>query len=122
MNDVDRIEFKSSPAMAKSSPPAASPSRKHFIGKWEVGEGNGMGATFFITLEENGEARKSIGASHGTWEMVNGEARISWDDGWHDAIRKVGMKHEKFAYEPGKSFDDDPSNVTDARNTSPTPI
>jgi hypothetical protein len=109
-----RIEFES-PA---SGP---MPGRNHFVGKWEVGEGNG-GSTFYITLEENGEARKTLGASHGTWTVVDGEARISWDDGWHDAIRKVGAKHEKLAFEPGKSFDDTPSNVTAARNTQPKPI
>jgi len=111
--DKARIEFEISNG-------APGPSRAHFVGKWEVGEGNG--GNFYITLEEDGEARKSIGASHGTWTVVDGEARISWDDGWHDAIRKVGPKHEKVAFEPGKSFDDPPSNVTAARNTQPKPI
>jgi hypothetical protein len=112
--DKARIEFESSNS-------APIPSRAHFVGKWEVGEGDG-GRNFYITLGEDGEARKSIGASHGTWTVVDGEARISWDDGWHDAIRKVGSKHEKVAFEPGKSFDDSPSNVTAARNTQPKPI
>lgn len=94
--------------------------RNHFVGKWKVG--NGVGGTFVITLNRNGEANKTLGASHGSWELVNGEARISWDDGWHDAIRKVGSKHEKFAYEPGRSFDDNPSNVTDAQSMNPQPI
>jgi hypothetical protein len=111
--DIVRIEFE--PAGS-----ASLPSRNHFVGKWEVGEGNGF--NFFITLEADGEAKKSIGSSHGTWTVVDGEARISWDDGWHDAIRKVGAKHEKVAYEPGKSFTDTPSNVTAARNTEPQPI
>jgi hypothetical protein len=111
--DIARIEFETTAS-------ASVPSRNHFVGKWEVGQGNG--SNFYITLEADGEARKSIGASHGTWTVVDGEARISWDDGWHDAIRKVGAKHEKFAYEPGKSFDDKPSNVTAARNTQPRPI
>jgi hypothetical protein len=112
--DLARIEFEY-PAAG-----AAILGRAHFVGKWEVGEGNGR--TFIITLEPGGEAKKSIGAAHGTWTLVDGEARISWDDGWHDAIRKVGTKHEKFAYEPGKSFGDTPSNVTAARNTQPRPI
>jgi hypothetical protein len=112
--DKARIEFEAS----NSSP---IPSRYHFVGKWEVGEGGG-GGNFYITLDEDGEARKSIGASHGTWTVVDGEARINWDDGWHDAIRKVGSKHEKLAFEPGKSFDDSPSNVAAARNTQPKPI
>ena len=94
--------------------------RNHFAGKWRVG--TGAGSDFYITLEPNGDATKSIGAHHGTWSLVNGEARISWDDGWHDAIRKVGSKHEKFAYAPGKSFDQEPSNVTDAKNMNEQPI
>jgi hypothetical protein len=112
--EIERIEFKT---------PAASVSllgRNHFVGKWRVGRGDGE--DFYITLEPSGQAKKSIGAGHGTWEVVNGEAEVSWDDGWHDAIRKVGTKHEKFAFEPGKSFSDTPSNVTDATNTQPNPI
>jgi len=107
--DVDRIEF------SELSASAASPSRSHYIGKWEVGEGNG--GNFFITLNADGSAKKSLGAPHGTWTLVDGEARITWDDGWHDAIRKRGSGHEKAAFEPGKTFDDAPSNITVARST-----
>jgi hypothetical protein len=112
--EIDHIEFSESAASV------AIPGRAHYIGKWEVGEGNG--SHFFITLEADGNARKSIGATHGTWTVVDGEARVAWDDGWHDVIRKRGTKHEKVAFEPGKSFEDAPSNVTDARNTQPKPI
>jgi hypothetical protein len=111
---VDRIEF------GESSVSANLPGRNHFIGKWEVGEGNGD--KFYITLEPNGDAKKTLGEEHGTWTLVDGEAHISWDDGWHDALRRVGSKHEKVAYEPGKNFGDTPSNVTTARNTEPKPI
>jgi hypothetical protein len=111
--DIARIEFEAAVS-------ATAPSRAHFLGKWEVGQGNGD--HFFITLDPNGDARKSIGASHGTWTLVDGEARISWDDGWHDVIRKVGTTHEKVAYAPGKSFTDAPDNATAARNTQPKPI
>ncbi len=112
--DIARIDFDSSQMTAMTS------GRAHFLGKWQVGDSNGR--TFYITLEDDGYARKSIGAAHGTWTVVDGEARINWDDGWHDAIRKVGTKHEKFAYEPGNSFDGTPSNVTAAINTQPKPI
>jgi hypothetical protein len=111
--DIERIEFENTAS-------ASWPSRNHYVGKWEVGDGGGN--NFYITLEADGEAKKTRGSGHGTWSMVDGEARISWDDGWHDAIRKVGSKHEKLAYEPGKSFSDTPSNVTAARNTEPKPI
>jgi hypothetical protein len=112
--DISRIEFEPSEGTVGTL------GRGHFIGKWEVGQGNG--SNFFITLDADGDARKTLGAAHGTWTVVNGEARISWDDGWHDVIRKVGTTHEKVAYEPGKSYDDAPANVTAARNTQPKPI
>ncbi len=112
--DIARIEFKSTNVLA------APIGRGVFPGRWKVGEGNG--GIFYITLDRDGTAKKSIGSSHGTWTVVDGEARISWDDGWHDIIRKVGSKYEKFAYEPNKSFSDQPSNVTDAVNTEPQPI
>ena len=121
MAKIARVEFEGSAAKtAACGVPDFSPGMRHFVGKWEVGEGNGM--NFYITLRANGQAEKSIGAIHGTWTLVNGEAEISWDDGWHDAIRKVGAKHEKVAFAPGKTFSDTPSNVTDARNTQPEPI
>lgn len=113
--DISRIEFDALSASSSAS------SRARFVGKWELGEGNG-GSNFYATLDADGEAHKSTGSSHGTWTVVGGEARISWDDGWHDAIRKVDGRYEKFAYEPGKSFDDKPSNVTAARNTQAKPI
>ena len=113
MAEVARIEFKASGATSLAG-------RGRFLGKWRVGDG--AGGHFFITLEPTGVAGKSIGSSHGTWTVVNGEARIAWDDGWHDAIRKVGDKYEKAAFSPGKTFSDPPSNVTEAENTSPQAI
>jgi hypothetical protein len=119
MTDVQSFEFDTSTAKTFTSKTFPM-GRNHFVGKWKVGEGNG--SHFFITLESDGEARKTIGSSHGTWTVVDGEAHVAWDDGWHDAIRKVGTKHEKVAFEPGKSFSDEPNNVTDAVNTTAQPI
>lgn len=112
MADIARIEFKGPGTQSTVG-------RGRFLGKWRVGDG--AGGHFFITLEPSGEANKSIGAAHGTWIVVDGEARISWDDGWHDAIRKVGDKYQKLAFSPEKSFSDSPSNVAEAQNTSPQP-
>ena len=114
MAEIERIEFKtptSNSAVIRGST---------FLGKWKVGDG-ALG-TFFITLEHDGSASKTLGASHGTWTVVDNEARISWDDGWHDAIRKTGNKYEKRAFEPNKPFTDPPSNVTDAKKTDAQPI
>jgi hypothetical protein len=81
--------------------------------------GDGAGGSFVITLKRNGEARKSLGPARGTWTAENGEARIVWDDGWRDAIRKVGEGYEKAAFGPGRTFSDTPSNVADAKSTEP---
>jgi hypothetical protein len=121
--DVARLEFSGTGGIAigdvPPTPPGAPP-RGHFLGKWEVGDGNG--GTFYITLKENGEAQRSLHSVHGKWAYVNGEARITWDDGAQDAIRRIDGKDRKFAYREGKSFTDQPDNEAEARNTSPRPV
>ena len=113
VSDVVRIDFN--PGGSRGF------GMNHFVGKWEFGTGVGS-QTFFVTLDRNGEAHKTIGSPHGTWSVVDGEARIKWDDGWTDVIRKVGNKHQKFAYEKGRSLDDDPSNVAEAKTLNSEPI
>ena len=120
--DIARVEFPTTDqaGAANAAGPSTGPSRGHFIGKWEAGDGNG--GMFFITLEENGSAYRSIGNKPGKWVYINGEAHVTWNDGAQDAIRKVGSKYQKFAYHEGKSFTDEPDNVTDAHNTTPKAI
>ena len=107
VSQIARIEFNTPPASV------ASEDTERYEGEWKVGDG--AGNTFFIFLDRNGTSRKSIGDSRGTWTVVDGEARITWDDGWHDAIRKLGPRRfEKVAFGPGQSFTSKPANVTDA--------
>lgn len=117
MADVARIEFSGVEGRTAAKGRHLVPGRNHFVGKWRVGDGNGR--DFFITLKEDGNAEKTIGAAHGAWDLVNGEAQITWDDGARDAIRKVGSKHEKLAYLSGKTFSDPPTNVTNAEAMDP---
>ncbi|ABF40093.1 hypothetical protein Acid345_1090 [Candidatus Koribacter versatilis Ellin345] len=113
--DIVRMEFRSSGKASGTS--IDLPTRSRYVGKWTVGDGQGHNYVF--TLEENGQASNNVGSgNHGTWSYVAGEARISWDNGWHDIIRRVDMKYLKFAFTPGKSFDDEPSNVGDAHKNS----
>jgi hypothetical protein len=120
--DIERVEFPAATAAAGETAPINSqlPSRGRFLGKWEVGDGNGF--NFYITLEENGDAWRSLHHEHGKWAYVDGEAQVTWDDGWKDAIRKTGSNYQKSAYGLGKSFTDTPDNVTSANNTAPHPI
>ena len=121
---ITAMEFKSAAGVVTpiAIPALLVPGKGCFCGEVVGRRREWHSDTFYITLEENGVAMKSIGEAHGTWVYVNGEAQVSWDDGWHDAIRRVGAKYEKFAYGPGKSFTGSPANVTEARNTSPKPI
>lgn len=115
--DLDRIEFPGPvPAGLLSVP---GPSRARFIGRWEVGDGNGE--NFIITLHDDGTAHRSLRETRGTWQYVNGEAQIRWDDGSNDCIRKVGAWYKKFWYKPEEAFSGTPENVTSARNLSANP-
>jgi len=118
--DIEKVEFSGTAAGESAPISTRLPSRGSFLGKWEVGDGNGF--NFFITLEENGDAWRSTGHEHGKWAYVDGDALITWDDGWKDAIRKAGTKYQKSAYGTGKSFTDTPDNVANANNTTPHPI
>ncbi len=121
MADVARIEFKNAPAVTAAKATAPTPAKpvrlSRFVGRWTLGDG--QGGKFYITLEADGNAKKSLGSTHGTWTVVNDEARITWDDGWHDIIRKVGSHYKKFAYGPGKDFVGDPDNEADAVSRDP---
>jgi hypothetical protein len=104
-------------AFGQTSKPK-SPSSASFVGRWEVGTGVGS-MTFYITLEREGKATKTQGSPHGTWTMHGDEARITWDDGWRDVIRRAGDHYEKAAFAPGKTFSDPPANMTGATRTEP---
>ena len=117
--DIARVEFTGA-AETTAASNADWAARGRFVGRWVVGDGNG--GTFIITLKDDGNAERSLHDIHGTWAYVNGEARISWDDGAQDAIRKAGSGFEKYAYHAGKSFTDEPDNVAKAQNTTPKPI
>ena len=119
LSDIAHIQFKTPTKTTAVEMPGAPSAANvgHFLGKWRVGDGQGR--NFIITLDRNGSATKSTGSAHGTWVVEKGEAHISWDDGWHDAIRKAGTKYEKGAYGPGKTFSDSPDNIADAKSLEP---
>jgi len=103
--DISRIEF--SPAVER-----VSGGQARFLGEWRVGDGTG--GTFIITLLPNSQAHKTRDSGNGMWAVVDGEARIAWDDGWHDIIRKSGSHYEKDAFSPGSSLSGSPNNVAEA--------
>jgi len=117
LSDVDRIEFAGgASSISADANNLRIPSRDRFIGQWECGDGQGN--TFYITLNEDGTAHRTIGDVNGHWDYVDGEARVTWNDDRQDAIRKSGSQFFKFAYGSGKSFTDEPDNVARARKDS----
>jgi hypothetical protein len=116
LSDIDHVEFPP----AEGAVVSIGMYPNHFLGKWEVGDGSGN--NFYITLEDNGNAYRSLGDVHGKWVYADGEARVTWNDGNQDAIRKVGNGYQKRAFGAGKLFTGTPDNVTGARNTTPHPI
>jgi hypothetical protein len=120
LDTIQRLEFPAAvPAGLISTP---GPSRGRFLGKWEVGQGNGE--NFYITLNDDGTALRTMNTvehERGNWVYEHGEAEVTWNDGWQDCIRKVGSQFKKYAYHEGKTFTDDPDNVTNARNLTQNP-
>ncbi len=104
--EIARVEFENTGTTAYQVGSAK------FMGRWKVGDG--AGGTFEITLGPGGKAHKTLGKADGSWTVVNGEARITWNDGWRDIIRRSGRKYQKVAFQPGASLDDSPNNVADA--------
>jgi hypothetical protein len=112
MAEVERIEF--------ATPATETVGQGRFLGKWRVGDG--MGGFFYIVLERDGIARKTLNSPHGTWLVADGEAQITWEDGWRDAIRKVGNSYQKVAYRPGSTFSDPPDHTASAEGVERGPI
>lgn len=122
VSDIERVEYPAGNLTAADlgSTKSQLTARGRYVGKWQVGDG--AGSDFYITLNEDGGAYRSLGDVHGRWVYSNGDALITWHDGNSDAIRRVGSRFQKFAYMNGKSFSDNPDNVTEAKNTTPRPI
>jgi hypothetical protein len=114
MSEVARIEFPTSPATTSIA------GQGRFLGEWRVGDC--AGGYFKITLDREGVARKDLGAPHGTWLVVDGEARITWEDGNRDTIRRAGDTYEKAWYAPDRSYAEDASFTASAVSTDRKPI
>ena len=98
--DIARVEFTGTTEATAAGSNADWAARGRFVGRWVVGDGNG--GTFIITLKDDGNADRSLHDIHGTWAYVNGEARVTWDDGAQDAIRVASSLRGKRFEERGE--------------------
>ncbi|MCP4858138.1 MAG: PQQ-like beta-propeller repeat protein [Fuerstiella sp.] len=95
-------------------------SKSTFVGDWDIGKSNASEKPVFVmTLNADLTARKShVPGATGKWQLVNGEARIIWSDGWRDVIRPEGDHFRKIAFRPGNDFDSTPANQDTAQRSS----
>ncbi len=114
MSEVARIEFQASPTTVSNA------EQGRFLGDWKVGDCRG--GYFNITLNRDGVAKKNFGSPNGNWMVVDGEARISWEDGWHDTILKAGNRYQKAAFAPDRSYAEGPSCTASAESSKRGPI
>ncbi|MGZ0173308.1 MAG: outer membrane protein assembly factor BamB family protein [Planctomycetales bacterium] len=97
-------------------PPGPKARPESFVGRWDIGRPKDGGKpTFVMTLNADFTARKShVPKASGKWQLVNGEARVVWSDGWRDIIRHEGNRYRKIAFRPGADFDSAPDNTDTA--------
>jgi serine/threonine protein kinase len=93
-------------SQAKASP---APEEKFFLGKWDCTGG------FVITLNADYTALKTTSRPRGHWQYVNGEARITWEDGIHNTIRRDGDGFQKLFWKAGVSPESPPQHSRPAR-------
>ena len=68
-----------------------------------------------MTLNADFTARKShVPNATGRWELVQGEARVVWSDGWRDILRAENGRIRKYAFKPGTTFLDKHDNTDSA--------
>lgn len=105
------------PLRADEAAPAASPqvANASYAGIWKVQDGKQR--EFYITLEAGGKALSRWAAADqqrrneiGTWKEGNGQAVITWGNGWQEVIAKSGEGYIKKAFAPKLALDGTPSN------------
>jgi outer membrane protein assembly factor BamB len=101
-------------------PSGTETTKSTFVGDWDIGKFTPSGRPAFVmTLNADFTARKShVPGATGKWQLVNGEARVVWSDGWRDIIRAEGDQFRKIAFRPGTNFDSDPANMDTAERSS----
>ena len=102
LSEIERVEFPASGDAAYTSD-SRLPSRSHFLGKWEVGDGSGN--NFFITIYDDGTARRSMGNVRGRWVYEDGEARVTaaghgaprLGEHTHEVLSQAGLSADEIA-------------------------
>jgi hypothetical protein len=126
-----RAEAKARAAEAKAydALPAAE---KDFVGKWRIVDRQGKTACYFTLTASHSASKSHVPDATGEWQVIKvaaknigslgqrepgyAEARITWSDGFQDALRITqGSKTVRvLTRKPGTSWDDKPTSTARA--------
>ena len=115
---TERFLYRIEKGAVKST--TANTTKSTFLGQWNIGKSTPTSPPKFVmTLKADFTARKShVPTATGKWQLIDGEARVVWSDGWRDILRAEGKRFRKIAFRPGTDFDDAPDNQDAAERTS----
>lgn len=143
VNSASSPQGTGSVAAPQSVPSTATPAETRaagialqnpFVGYWEIEQSPGgffgFGARgtdrFYLHLERNGRAQVSLrrwtgdNSAHGRWEIVDGEARITWPSGLKDTLLETGDNEFKLeSYSRNTEFEGKPEGRRAARSAPP---
>ena len=91
-----------------------------YVGAWKVTDTKGE--PFFIQFDADGTAKSTWGKGEsGSWQLVDGSARVVWSTGWTDVLSRDGQRYTKSAYRPGNSPPAAPTNTGPAERVAGLP-
>lgn len=111
------------------------PMRNPYIGYWAVEQSPGLffgligdsAERFFLFLDRNGQASVALrdwggdNTLSGHWQLVDGEARITWPSGHKDAlVKEPNGTFRLRSYRRKDTFAKKPNETREARQTTPT--
>lgn len=90
-----------------------------YVGKWMVKDNKGE--SFYITIKPGGEAVSSWEGEEnarrgqeGTWEAVDNQVVITWNNGWRETLSQSGDGFVKKAFRPKWKIEGKPANESPA--------
>lgn len=109
------------PVAGMADEESASPAsvESTYVGKWMVKDTKGD--SFFITIKPGGAAESSWEGEEnerrgqqGTWEALDGQVVITWNNGWRETLGKSDDGFVKKAFRPKWRLDGKPANESPA--------
>jgi hypothetical protein len=91
-------------AAEKKALDALPEAAKQFVGRWTVLTTDGKPSSYLNLGATYKASREHVSGDAGKWEFVGGEARITYDNGWHSVIRPNKNKASAWqiaSYSPG---------------------